>query len=455
MARKPLSRWLIVGDGILCLVAWLGAWGIRRLMDGFLERPVSPLPRHLVVLAAVVPLWLVVNAAKGLYRRPLSLGRFREFQGLLHSSLAALLAAMVLSYAFKELEVARLVVFLAPILTLVFALGYRAQVRRWVASYAREHGPLVRTVVVGTSPLASALAARLPRNPGWQALVGYVGPAEAPSPLPHLQRLGDSSQLPDLVRTYGINEVYLALPEWDRSQILDMVAACHGLPVTFKLVMGLFEAAALQGSLDETVGMPVIEFGPGTLSHGESVAKRLLDLTLAVLVGVACLPLALAVAVAIRVDSPGPILFRHTRVGKDGKPFTMFKFRTMYQDVDPFQPAPRSQDDPRITRVGRWLRRTSVDELPQIINVLNGTMSFVGPRPEMPFIVERYQGWQAHRLSVKPGITGLWQIMGRKDLPLEENLEFDFYYIRNQSLLLDLTILLRTIPIVFMGKGAY
>jgi len=210
-----------------------------------------------------------------------------------------------------------------------------------------------------------------------------------------------------------------------------------------------------RGAVDATVGLRVVELGPGLLSSGESVAKRVLDLVLALSLGLLSLPLVVLASLLIRLGSKGSVVFRQTRVGKDGEQFEMFKFRTMYQKSIPFEPAPRDDKDPRITRVGKWLRRTSLDELPQIINVIKGDMSFVGPRPEMPFIVERYEGWQMQRLRVKPGITGLWQIMGRKDLPLDENLEYDFYYIRNQSILLDITILLRTIPTVLMGKGAY
>jgi lipopolysaccharide/colanic/teichoic acid biosynthesis glycosyltransferase len=127
----------------------------------------------------------------------------------------------------------------------------------------------------------------------------------------------------------------------------------------------------------------------------------------------------------------------------------------MRTETDPYCPAPTESDDPRVTRFGRFLRRTSLDELPQLLNVLRGEMSLVGPRPEMPFIVEKYEPWQRRRLDVKPGITGLWQVIGRKNLPLHLNMEYDLYYIKNQSLLLDIEILLKTIPAVFMGRGAF
>ncbi|HNT36382.1 MAG TPA: sugar transferase, partial [bacterium] len=160
-------------------------------------------------------------------------------------------------------------------------------------------------------------------------------------------------------------------------------------------------------------------------------------------------------ALGIRLSSKGTILFKQERVGKGGKIFVLYKFRTMYMDVPNYEEAPTRSDDPRVFGFGRFLRRSSLDEIPQLINVLKGDMSMVGPRPEMPFIVEKYDVWQRRRLLVKPGITGLWQIIGRKDLPLHANLEYDLYYVQNMSLFNDILILLKTIPVVFFGKGAY
>jgi exopolysaccharide biosynthesis polyprenyl glycosylphosphotransferase len=448
-------RALILGDAALGTAAWVIAWGIRRSLDTALARPVSSLTNHLALLPMLVPLWLVANASRGLYGRPTALGRFREFQLLLQSATAVLVASMMLSFVFKELEIARMVVFLAAAVTLLLVTVERSLVRSWAIRTARANGPLVRTAIVGHGELAQTIAGRLRSRPGWQAVVGYVGPPESEGTMAPLHRLGDVAELPAVLKSAGVHETYVALPDLTHRELLDLVAQCQGLQVIFKVATGMFEVVALQGTIDEASGIPVVELGAGALSPGESLTKRILDLGLSVVLGILSLPLVAVITLAIRLDSRGPVLFRHTRIGKDGRAFTMFKFRTMQEEAEPFQSAPRDQHDPRITRVGRWLRRTSLDELPQVLNVISGTMSWVGPRPEMPFIVARYQGWQAQRLNVRPGITGLWQIMGRKDLPLEENLEYDFYYIRNQSILLDITILLKTVPTVFLGKGAY
>jgi lipopolysaccharide/colanic/teichoic acid biosynthesis glycosyltransferase len=183
--------------------------------------------------------------------------------------------------------------------------------------------------------------------------------------------------------------------------------------------------------------------------------KRALDIVFALAGLFIFLPFWLLIGLLIRFDSPGKAVFTHTRVGKNGKPFTLYKFRTMYRGVKDEELAPQSPDDKRITKIGRFLRRTSLDEMPQLINVLKGDMSLVGPRPEMPFIVEHYSPQERKRLLVKPGLTGLWQIMGRKDLPLHHNVEYDFYYITRRSLWMDFVIILKTVAVVISGKGAY
>ncbi len=186
------------------------------------------------------------------------------------------------------------------------------------------------------------------------------------------------------------------------------------------------------------------------LGAWQLAAKRVMDLAIGSVALVLTLPLWCIIAALIRLTMREPALFRQTRIGENGEPFVMYKFRSMLAGPDEAH-----YDAERVTPLGRFLRKYSLDELPQLLNVLRGNMSLVGPRPELPRIVARYEPWQRKRLEVKPGMTGLWQILGRKDLPLTENIHYDFYYIRNQSLLLDVAILIRTIPAVLSGRGAY
>jgi len=189
-------------------------------------------------------------------------------------------------------------------------------------------------------------------------------------------------------------------------------------------------------------------------SSGGRLLKRILDIVISLVVLILALPLLACVAVLIKLDSPGPVLIRQRRIGKCGVPFRMWKFRSMQSDVCRYAPSPVSEGDPRLTKIGRALRRFSIDELPQLVNVLQGAMSLVGPRPEMPFIVENYDARERLRLTVIPGITGLWQISPARATPIHQHVELDLFYIENRNIFLDLAILLRTITAVFRGIGA-
>jgi lipopolysaccharide/colanic/teichoic acid biosynthesis glycosyltransferase len=208
--------------------------------------------------------------------------------------------------------------------------------------------------------------------------------------------------------------------------------------------------------VEEIDGVPVIHLGAASPHLGYEFVKRSLDIGIVLfLAPLAVLPLLISIPL-IRIKSGASAFFWQKRIGLGGREFWMVKLRTMRPDADEYEDAPKGPGDPRVLGwLGAWLRRTSLDEIPQLWNVLVGDMTLVGPRPEMPHLAESYDPWQWRRVMVKPGVTGLWQILGRKNLPLQANLEYDFYYIQNRSLLLDLVILIRTIPVVLFGQGAY
>ncbi len=219
--------------------------------------------------------------------------------------------------------------------------------------------------------------------------------------------------------------------------------------------MSLFSrySGILFGSIvisDEAFRLPVKK-----VSVAYSVCKRIVDVVGAILLLIVSLPLWALTSLIILISSPGPIFVSQKRVGKDGKEFVMWKFRTMHYAAKLYAHPPKAPGDPRVTDIGKWLRITSLDELPQLVNVLRGDMSLVGPRPEMPFIVEAYTEVQKRRLEVEPGLTGLWQVLGRKDLPLKDHLYFDFYYMAYRTIVLDFVIMLRTVVVIFFRRGAY
>jgi exopolysaccharide biosynthesis polyprenyl glycosylphosphotransferase len=253
----------------------------------------------------------------------------------------------------------------------------------------------------------------------------------------------------------AVQEVFVAMPSLGHTRLLSIVLDCEDLGMTFRVATNLFEVLTAGTPVDLVDDVPLVRLGRQRSSPLYEPLKRVFDLGGALVALLVAAPVMLWVVLRLLGQRDGPVFFRHERVGRHGQLFGMYKFRTMAADVDPEAAAPRGAADPRVTAYGRWLRATSLDELPQLWNVLRGEMSLVGPRPEMPFIVAGYTEWQRRRLAVKPGITGLWQILGRKDLPMHENLQYDFYYIRNRSLALDVSILIRTVGAVLSRKGAF
>jgi exopolysaccharide biosynthesis polyprenyl glycosylphosphotransferase len=278
--------------------------------------------------------------------------------------------------------------------------------------------------------------------------------------------LGTVSDISTVLKNHVVDEVILAVP---RAMIPDVDAiahACEEEGVKLRLMADVFDVHVARVSLVEVSGVPLLTLEPVAQEQAKVFVKRLLDLGMAIVLLFFIWPLLLAIAIAIRLDSRGPALFVQERVGQNKRRFQMYKFRTMFEGADRMQallehlneargPIFKISNDPRITRVGRLLRKTSLDELPQIFNIVTGEMSFVGPRPMSLRDVDLFdRGIQRKRFSVKPGITCIWQISGRSQLPFSKWLELDLYYIENWSLGLDFKILLKTIPAVLKGTGA-
>jgi exopolysaccharide biosynthesis polyprenyl glycosylphosphotransferase len=234
-----------------------------------------------------------------------------------------------------------------------------------------------------------------------------------------------------------------------------VVELCERTGTTYKVVPRFWQLMQFKVRIDDLDSIPLIVRPERTRSLFGGFAKRAFDIAFSALVIAALAPVLLLIALMIKQQSKGPVLFKQKRIGKDGRTFTMWKFRTMHAHMGGDAPTPNSPYDPRITPIGRWLRRYSLDELPQFFNVLFGSMSVVGPRPEMRFIVDGYDAFQRERLRAKPGITGLWQISYARAAAIHDNLDYDLYYIENQSFLLDLVIVALTVFAVAKGTGAY
>lgn len=278
--------------------------------------------------------------------------------------------------------------------------------------------------------------------------------------------LGTSKDMRRLVQEQNIHEVIVTLPSNQYERVKAFVLAISDLPVNVRVVPDLFDLISVQAHSEDVGDIPVIGVRQPCISGVDAIVKRLIDLMVSTVALIIAAPLMAVIALLIKLDSGVPILFRQERIGLNGKPFTMYKFRTMVVDAEQrldelikvdalSQPMFKIRNDPRVTRIGRLLRKTSLDELPQLFNVLLGDMSLVGPRPEEMRIVRMYSYAQRQRLAVKPGLTGPMQVNGRGDLSFEDRLRLEINYIKNYSLYHDLELLVQTVPVVLLGKGAH
>jgi exopolysaccharide biosynthesis polyprenyl glycosylphosphotransferase len=267
--------------------------------------------------------------------------------------------------------------------------------------------------------------------------------------------LGHYEDLEDVCRKFEIDTIIVADAGIDPDRMVEILHKAQNLKVKLEFIPALHSLFVHQIHLSDVDGLPLIQVKNLNGSYLQRIFKKSFDFSFSLLLLIFSSPLFLFIAFWIKVDSKGPIFFRQKRVGQNGKEFWIYKFRSMRMNAESYAPTPGSAEDPRITRSGRWLRRFSLDELPQLFNVIKGEMSLVGPRPEMPFITRKYNAAQSERLRIKPGITGLWQISGDRRLQIHENLDYDLYYIEHQGFLLDIVILLRTFFSVIRGIGAW
>ncbi|MBN1297293.1 sugar transferase, partial [bacterium] len=281
-----------------------------------------------------------------------------------------------------------------------------------------------------------------------KSIFGIIGRNET-----RISVLGTGLSLVDLVKTWDVHEVIIAIPTASTARIYEIINACVKAGVRFSFVPNLFDMFIQQVHFEEIEGIPLLRMKNTRHSYIYLATKRMFDVVFATTALLLSLPFWPVLIILIRINSPGPILFTQQRVGKDGKRFNIIKFRSMHSSASQYQISPNSNNDPRITRIGRWMRKYNIDEIPQFINVLKGEMSVVGPRPEMPFVVENYTPMQRQRLKARPGITGIWQISAARAGAIHENLDYDFYYAENQSFLLDLIVIAKTIASGLKGKG--
>jgi exopolysaccharide biosynthesis polyprenyl glycosylphosphotransferase len=351
-------------------------------------------------------------------------------------------------------------------LDIVFLVGWRFADR--IRPYlSRSKSPAMqRVLIIGANELGKQVVDVISKSP-WSRLevFGFLDD-EKKGAYNNLPVVGGLNEVRSMVEMHGIEEVVVALPHKAYDKLNQIVVDLQSLPVQVRVVPSYLSLALYRATVDDMGGLPLINLRDTALTPSQRLVKRAFDIAVSATVLVLIAPVLLLIALAIKLDTPGPVLFKQLRVGENGKLFRMYKFRSMVVNAEALQHLVNEKDengntihkkrnDPRVTRAGRIIRKTSLDELPQFINVLRGEMSLVGPRPELPWLVEQYQPWQRQRFAVPQGITGWWQVNGRSDLPCHLNTDQDLYYIQNYSFLLDVQILLRTVPALLKGKGAF
>jgi exopolysaccharide biosynthesis polyprenyl glycosylphosphotransferase len=467
-----LRIWLGLTDALALMLAFRAAYWVRFDLQVTLAPDVVPDPAFYPTLAAVlVPLWLVVLAGFNLYDGQKKLGGLEESSKIFNACSAATMLVIVATFIWPQFVVSRLWLVSAWLLSFIAVAASRFFARRFVYALRRRGWLLTPAVIVGTNEEAASLAAYLGdwRLSGLR-LVGVVAVSEAPDEVRDLGLpvLGTTRQIRTIVAEHGIEDLIVAITAVKREELLWLSEEIDPWRnVCLRLSSGLYELLTTRVTVRNFGTVPLLQVDKFRLTPAEAWLKRAVDYPLAI-VGVLVLsPLLLLLAALVKLDSPGPVLHRRRVLGVSRKPFDAFKFRTMHVDGDrrlAGNPAALAQlrsehklkDDPRVTRVGAWLRKFSLDELPQLFNVLAGQMSLVGPRMISPEEADKYGRHRLNLLAVKPGITGLWQVSGRSELSYDERVRIDMYYVRNYSVWLDLQILfIQTLPAVLRGRGAY
>lgn len=464
--------WLVGGDMLLILVAFLAAYVLRYELQWF--RAVDPV--FLVDIWAYGPFALALLIILPIsfrfsgvypYRRGRSL--IEETYTIATATTAGVMILIIASLFFRPLLYSRLIFFYTAVLVTLL-LGFSRFAIQLAFSHLRRYGLGVkRMVLVGAGDVGRMVIRTVTARPdfGYQ-LIGFLddNPAKGFTDIGPYKALGPVENLSQVLENLEVDTVIICLPWQSHRMIQRLLRTCETSCVRAQVVPDLFQLTKNQVYVEQLNGIPLISTRELSIQGWNLLLKRASDLVLGTLLALLSMPLWLLILVAIKLDSHGPILYSQTRIGKNGAPFRCFKFRSMVEDADELRhtlgemneasgPLFKMRDDPRRTRVGRLIRRFSLDELPQLINVMRGEMSLVGPRPNLPEEVEQYQEWHRRRLLVSPGITGLWQVSGRSDLTFDEMVLLDTYYVENWNLAMDLSILLRSVPAVLRGRGAY
>lgn len=474
--KSDVRKWMpwvtLVSDALLINLAFPIAYWLRYDLQLFRSvDPANNVPYsvYLPLVAILTLILLLANRREGAYDVRRGRSFFDEIYGVIDAMTTGIMLMVVLVFFWRRLFYSRIIFVYAGIL-IVILLGFARILRGAIMARLRQAGHGVdRVLIIGAGETGRTVMRNIIAQPelGYR-VIGFLDddPLKSSSDIGPIKALGPIENLPQVIVANAIDQVIITLPWQYHRKVMRLVSEAHNVGVRARVVPDLFQISLGGVDAEALNGIPLISIKESSLIGLNRAAKRVFDLVLTGLCLLLSSPIWLLVALAIKLDSPGPVLFRQARAGRSGKPFIIYKFRSMRQDAEAELARLREQneasgpmfkirEDPRVTRVGRFIRQTSLDELPQMINILRGEMSWVGPRPALLTEVAQYQDWHRKRLEVQPGLTGLWQVSGRSDLTFDEMVMLDIYYAENWSLGLDLRILMRTVPQIIFGDGAY
>ena len=466
--RVPLQG---LADALLINLSFLVAYWMRY----DLQWPKVVAPENRVPYTVFGPVALVLTlmllalfVLEGVYHQRRGRSWLDEVYAVFSGTAIGIVIMMAVTYAI-QFYYSRFI-FLMVGAVVVVLLSLERGLLRLARSELRKHGlGIRRVVIVGAGEVGRSVMRSIVAQPGLgYRVIGFVddNPDKGRTDIGHFKALGGLENLPRIVSQEAVDEVVVTLPWMYHRKILSIVHQCERHEVRARIVPDLFQLSLSQVDVEDLGGIPLLSLSEPRMGGWLWWAKRALDFAAALISLVAASPLMLVIALAIKLDSPGPVIFSQTRIGKGGRPFTCYKFRTMRvgaeREKEKLARLNEAQgalfkikNDPRMTRMGRLLRRFSLDELAQLYNILKGDMSLVGPRPPLPEEVSEYMEWHKRRLETWPGLTGLSQVSGRSNLTFDEICLLDIYYVENWSPALDTKIVLQTIPKVILGDGAY
>lgn len=463
---------LVLSDTLLAGLAFRLSYWIRfeAGFGIFQEDAVTSIQYYFSLVLAILPLWILIYAVFGLYKRDHLLGGTEEYARVFRATTVGLLIVIIIGFLEPDLIIARGWLTLAWALTFILTAVGRFILRRIVYKFRLKGFFLKPAVLVGLNNEGRLLLEQLI---SWETsgleLVGLIDHrgGEHPKDISGIPVLGGMNRLNEVLHEYGVQEIIIASSALSREDLLSLFKA-YGVSerVSLRMSSGLFEIITTGLHVKEMAYVPLVSVNKVRLTGADRLMKLALDYSLTLFGLLVLSPILLMIAILIKLDSRGPIIHRRRVMGLNGRQFDAFKFRTMHINGDEIlaqYPGLQEElarehklkDDPRVTRVGTVLRRFSLDELPQLVNVLRREMSLVGPRMISPAEMANYSQWGINLLTVQPGLTGLWQVSGRSDVSYEDRVRLDMHYIRNWTIWLDLHVLLQTIPTVLKGHGAY